>query len=305
MDVADGRRSYLFNGKARRLTEMVGNVPAVLFTPDDLDLVKGPSERRRDCLDSLGRRLDGQYRSVLSDYQKTLRQRNSMLKEMQRSGYPNGSPPGREELAWEESLAELGAHLGVRRQRLFTRLMAAASIRYGQIADGERLEGAYNPSYGHVAPDRAGCDAAAAAGSEEEGEGTPSLDVARQRLLEAIALRRTEERARGLTLIGPHKDEVIFQVNGREARGFASQGQQRSVALAMKVAEIDVLRDVTGKESMLLMDDVLSELDSARRSRLLSLCQGVSQSFITTTDLACIPASHYREGTLIELAGGP
>jgi len=285
MTVVDGKRNYLFNGKRRRLGDMTQNVPLILFTPDDLNLVKGSAEQRRLCVDDLGKKISRNYYLVLSDYHKTLRQRNAILKERRKAG--RFDKPGSEEMAWEERLAELGARLTVLRFKLFRRLVEQAALHYGHLSGGEVLTSEYVPSFWRT-----------------EGAcflDLPESEALRDLILQGFERRRTEEYVRGITLTGPHRDEISFYVDGREARGFVSQGQQRSIALAVKIAEFDVIRELSDKEAILLLDDVLSELDLNRRERLLRLCSEVTQSFITTTDLSAVPGEFLVSGTLIEL----
>jgi len=289
LTINNGKREYLFNGKKRRLSEFSENIPTILFTPDDLNLVKGPAEQRRLCLDDLGKRLSKQYYQIYTDYQKTLRQRNSILREQQKKRYL-GSLPSQAELAWDTRLAELGALLTTHRYRLYQRLMEKAIQHYQQLAVSEQLSAAYIPSY-HW-PDKTALLS------------LPTKTEVQEQLLQLIDVRRQEEYNRGTSLVGPHRDELCFFINGQEARGFVSQGQQRSIALAVKIAELDMLKEISGGEAILLLDDVLSELDKDRRERLLNLCQEVSQSFITTTDISSLPEQYYQTGTLIEL-GAP
>ena len=286
MTVVQGKREYLFNGKHRRLSEMSKTLPVVLFTPEDLSLVKGAAERRRLYVDGLGKRLSSQYYQTHSDYSKTVRQRNALLKERQKSRRYD-SPPTPEELAWDERLIGSGAPLTVYRYRLLTRLMERASEHYRALSDGEELDATYVPSFYR--------------GKGHGFEGTPDVETVREQLVESLGEKRREEYLRGLSLIGPHRDEIDFSIDGQEARGFASQGQQRSIALVMKVSELDMVKDTGGGGAILLLDDVLSELDGGRRERLLMLCGEATQSFITTTDLSSIPKDRFESSTVIEL----
>ncbi|MCL2136185.1 MAG: DNA replication and repair protein RecF [Coriobacteriia bacterium] len=286
MLVVDGKRQYLFNGKKRRLGDMTGVIPIVLFTPDDLDLIKGAPEQRRLCFDSIGKRLSKQYKKIYQDYAKTLSQRNSILRERQKNRMID-EPPRPEELVWEEHLADLGALLTVNRYKLYSRLMKYAKEHYAHLSGGETLDSAYLPSY-----------------DKNEAIGLlhiPETNEVKSLMLEAMETRRREEYLRGVSLVGPQRDEISFFVDGREARSYASQGQQRSVALALKMAELDVCRDITANDAILLLDDVLSELDLTRRQSLLSLSSNVGQCFITTADLRVIPDQFLSSANIIEL----
>jgi DNA replication and repair protein RecF len=306
MSVVDGKREYLFNGKKRRPGDVLGIVSAVLFTPADLSLVKGTSEQRRLFIDSLGRRLAKPYAKAVLDYQKTLRQRNHLLKEYQKNRLFSACPD-QAEAAWDMQLAEHGALLTVLRQRLQQRLYKVAARHYRAISGGEALGMAYLPSCRTAATVAAGSPENPLSGNmvaiPTDESPPPLLDLAevKEQICTAIAQRRMEELARGVSLVGPHKDDILFSVDGREARGFASQGQQRSIALAMKLAEVDILREATGNEPILLLDDVLSELDEHRRQHLFKQIEQVSQAFITTTDIRVIQADFLSQATVVNL----
>jgi DNA replication and repair protein RecF len=290
MNVVEGKREYLFNGKGRRLGDMAKIVPAIIFTPDDLSLVKGASEQRRTMIDSLGKRLSAQYSQVMADYTKTMRQRNSILRERQKSRLFD-APPSSEELVWTDRLAELGARLTVYRHRLYLRLIAEAAKHYHDLSGGETLSAEYLFSF--ISYD---------AGSKPETvEFTVEVEVVQALMAEALEQRRIDEYIRGLSLVGSHRDEILFYVDGRDARSFASQGQQRSIALAIKLAEMDLISEIIGEDAILLLDDVMSELDASRREQLLVLCSKASQCFITTTDINSIPEGPFKQATVIEL----
>ena len=290
MTVRQAKREYLFNGKSKRLSDMARIVPIVLFVPDDLALVKGSAEQRRLLVDSLGRRLSANYQKVYSDYSKVIRQRNFLLRERQkRRDYDSGT--GSEEAAWNDRLIEVGAALTLLRYGLFMRMAERAAINYQRLSGGELL------GYDYLASFQRGIDSAQRA---DLGQ-TTSAETVRSLIAQTIEARRAEEYVRGTSLVGPHKDEIIFYIDGQEARGFASQGQQRSIALAIKIAEMELVREISGSNAILLLDDVLSELDASRRNQLLLLSSEATQSFITTTDISVIPDVYLANGTLIEL----
>ena len=290
MNIVEGKREYLFNGKSRRLSDMAKIVPAIIFTPDDLSLVKGSSEQRRTMVDSLGKRLSAQYGQILADYQKTLRQRNAILRDRQKARLFDATPSN-EELVWSDRLAELGARLTVFRHRLFLRLVTQTAKHYRELSGGETLTADYRCSF----------NASPTNSEPETAEFLVEPETVKALMVEALEQRRVDEYVRGLSLVGPHRDEVVFYVDGRDARDFASQGQQRSIALAIKLAEMDLISEIVGEDVILLLDDVLSELDHNRREQLLLLCSKASQCFITTTDLNSIPEGPFRQGTIIEL----
>ena len=249
--VTDGKRSFTRNGKKCPAAGVRGVVPSVLFCPDDLDMVKRSASVRRAALDGFGVQLNEQYAQLLGTYERLVEQRNALLKERWCT---------RDMLvAWNDALAQAG------------------------VLDG-----------GAPRAHRGGADTGAGAGGDEGGAcaGAPvpadrPAQAAwwRERFLEALDAVFDDELRRGITLVGPHRDEIRFTVDGRDARAFASQGQQRSLVLAWKVAEVAVTRDILGHPPLLLLDDVMSELDAERREAFMRGIEGEVQTVITTTNL--------------------
>lgn len=255
---ADGRRTYTVNGQVkRRHSEVAGLLPSVVFTPDDLGMVKGPAERRRAAIDDLGEQLSSTYGALRRDYGRAVRQRNALLKEAVHGGEID---------AWSEQVVTLGASLVVHRLRLLDRVMEHAAARYAEMAAGEEL--------GYTYADR--CALATC----------PSLEapVIAEAMRDEMDHRRHEERRRQVTLVGPHRDDIVLTVRGKDARSFASQGQQRTIALAWKLAEVAVVEDVLRREPILLLDDVMSELDASRRAALSEVVMSRIQTVVTTTN---------------------
>lgn len=254
---SEGRRSYQVNGKSKRtLSEVAGILPCVVFTPDDLRMVKDAAEKRRAAVDGVGDQLSAAYRSSRAEYERVLRQRNRLLKE-------DRQDEGLLRL-WSDRLVESGAVYTARRRRLFERLAEKMSEVYLMLAGKEELVARYRPSWEEAVP---------------EGEGD------REAMEEALKMKRPEEMKRRISLVGPHRDEISFSVNGRDARSFASQGQQRTIALAWKLAEVRVITEVGGQPPILLLDDVMSELDEARRHALTRFVGEAAQTLVTTTNL--------------------
>jgi DNA replication and repair protein RecF len=255
---AEGRRTYEVNGQVRRRhSEVAGLLPSVVFTPDDLAMVKGSAERRRAAIDDLGEQLSSTYGSLRRDYGRAVRQRNTLLKE---------GVSGPELEVWSEQLLSLGSRLVVHRLSLLSRLMEHASRRYAEMAGGEEL--------GYSYADRCGIETCGALDAA-------SISAAMRMELDR---RGREERRRLVTLVGPHRDDIVLQVGGREARAFASQGQQRTIALAWKLAEVAVVEEVLHREPVLLLDDVMSELDADRRAALSEVVASEIQTIVTTTN---------------------
>ncbi len=274
----EGTHTFSVNGRAKRRTvDVAGRLPSVTFTPDDLDLVKGPAERRRGAIDDLGGQLSPAYASLRRDFGRVVRQRNALLKE---------ETSGAQMAAWDEQIAALGAKLLTHRLRLLGRVMDCARDSYQHMSSGESLSWRY--------ADRCGLPAEAGAASLE-------LEVAEAAIRVELERRAPEERRRATTLVGPHRDDVVFLVDGREARAFASQGQQRTVALAWKLAEVSVIEDLLKRRPVLLLDDVMSELDADRRASLRTAVAGRTQTFITTTNLGYFDAAALADATVVEL----
>jgi DNA replication and repair protein RecF len=274
----DGKRTYTVNGQMKRkLSDVAGLLPSVVFTPDDLDMVKGPSERRRSSIDDLGEQISATYGSLRRDYARVVKQRNALLKD---------GGPGADSVVWDEQLVALGSRLLSHRERLLARVMASASGAYAGMADGEVLTWRY--------ADRCGLP-------QDREPGALTQEQAATAMRWAMEQRRGEERRRLVTLVGPHRDDIVFYVGGREARAYASQGQQRTVALAWKLAEVQVVHDVLRRRPVLLLDDVMSELDADRRAALSSLVTADTQTFVTTTNLGYFSPELLEGATIVEL----
>ncbi|KAF0207934.1 MAG: DNA replication/repair protein RecF [Actinomycetota bacterium] len=277
----DGRRSCLINGVAkRRVSDVAGILPTVLFTPDDLDLVKGPAEMRRSAIDDLGDQLSKTYGSIRRDYAKVVRHRNTLLREW-RAGVEDLDP-------WNIQVASLGSKLLTHRRRLLLRVVHHAAAAYKDLADGEELSVLYN---------------------DHCGLGSIPLDVevtideAERAIIETLKGRAADEIVRHVTLVGPHRDDIVFLLGGRNARTFASQGQQRTIALAWTLAKVAVVEDIARKKPILLLDDVMSELDEDRRRALTSLVQKDVQTIISTTNTGYFDTKLLKQAVVVEIPG--
>ncbi len=261
-----------------RVREIVGLVRTVIFSPDDLTLIKGdPSDRRRfldDLLILRAPRLAG----VRSDYDRILRQRNSLLKT---AGHRRG--PSQESAlstleVWDSNLARVGAELLDERRRLVDELAPYLATAYTTVARGATREDAaidYRCSF-------------------ELPSGELSRADLESALLEEVARRRSDELDRGVSLVGPHRDELVLTLGGPpEARmpvkGYASHGESWSFALALKLASYDLLRS-DGDDPILILDDVFAELDTQRREQLAALVAGAEQVLVTAAVGADVPA---------------
>lgn len=262
--------------KINKVTEMIGSFKAVLFYPDNLGLVKDGPEERRSFLNIAASSCYPLYIKYYSDYKKALENRNCILKMMQKGLYID-----RTELdSWSASMAEYASYIYLMREDYVKRLTVYAAEVMKEISDGsEELSIIYESNIASGITDRQNVK------SEYERIFSSSLD---------------REIAAGITLFGPHRDDLDIRINGISARAFASQGQQRSIVLALKLAEGEVIKEICGEYPVFLFDDVLSELDDRRRKYVLE-GKGERQIIITGCNKAeCIGFTDKE----IEVIGG-
>jgi DNA replication and repair protein RecF len=273
------QKTIRINSVNRRGIDLVGQLRVVMFAPQDLALVTGaPSERRR-YLDVTLSQLDGRYVRALASYNQVLLQRNGLLR-----AWREGRRPRRradEELGfWDQKLAESGAYVLSERRRAIVELDELAALSFARIAgdDAARLQLRYQ-------------------------ETIPDDGVERFRA--ALSDSRAEELARGQTVVGPHRDDLLITVGGREIGLYGSRGQQRSATLALRLAEAELMRRRTDDTPVLLLDDLLSELDARRREQLLQvILQPGQQTLISATDLADFDAGFLSQITRVRVETG-
>jgi DNA replication and repair protein RecF len=242
-------------------------------------LVEGSPSARRRYLDATICQVDPIYSAALGEYSKLLPQRNALLKQLQRR---TGSNDGQLEF-WDEQLCRSGAVLIARRIRAIEEIENYAVPIYEQLTDGaEHLRLVYRPSYdpveNHTDQLAFQLDVPAKRSRLSDGEIAAGLQV-------LLRDNRTDEIMRGMTMVGPHRDELRFLVSGVDLGNYGSRGQSRSAILALKLAEMDWMHDRSGERPVLLLDEVLVELDPSRRRDLLSRINGSDQTILTTTDL--------------------
>jgi len=256
----DTRKQLKINGIAeRKIARLVGSLTAVFFSPDDLQLLKGPPSGRRRFLDIELSQVSQKYLHNLISYNKVLAQRNHVLKQI---------PHDFTMLSvLDQQLIEFGAQLMVSRIDAMKRLAPLAAHFHATIADHQEELRLHYQSFGIDTYQK-----------QNRGEVEAMLEA-------QIRHKRADELRRQLTLVGPHRDDIIFTIANRDARFYASQGQQRTAVLALKLAEIEFMLQETGEHPILLLDDVSSELDPTRRHFLLKAVEDGIQTFITCTDL--------------------
>jgi len=247
------KRAFRDNVALPRLSDLIGALNAVLFSPEDVDLVLRDPPQRRRLLDILVSQWNPPYLSDLDAYRRVLAQRNRLLKEKP-SGVRGQLP------AWNHQLADVAGRIVRERYNALDRMRGPAAEFYQRIGKAtEALETVYRSPVAAADRDR---------GSEVLGE---ELD------------RRTDEELNlGFTLVGPHRDNLVFQLNGHAAHRFASKGQLKSVLLAWKLGEATYLAEQTGRKPVMLLDDIFSELDSFRAESLLEMVQSFGQVVLTT-----------------------
>jgi DNA replication and repair protein RecF len=279
-----GRKRVLVNGVARRPSALAQALPVVLFAPEDMLLVVGSPGGRRNSLDALVVQTVPASGATMSTYARALTQRNNLLRAIR-----EGTAAPDELRYWDAVVIDDGAQIVDWRRDALARLAGPLSDAHQEIAPGEeQLQLRYVTN-------------------AEPSQTESTRDALRRRLLET----REKEMWNGATLIGPHRDDVIFVTGDRELSTFASRGQQRTAILAYKLAQLDLLTASAGQPPLLLLDDVFSELDPERRAHLVRRIGALPQAFVTTTttddlDPALVAASTVWEVTPGELTlGGP
>jgi DNA replication and repair protein RecF len=260
-DGTGGRKRIRVNGVGRRAAALGRTLRVVLFAPEEMLLVIGAPSLRRTTIDTLAVAGSAAYADDLATYGRTLQQRNSLLRAIREE------TATRDQLRfWDEAFLERGSRVVEGRQRLLAELAGPLAAAHGEIAPEEAAAGALTLQYVSNAP---------------QAPGESVHDALARRLVETA----DKEVWNGATLIGPHRDDVAFALAGRDLAGFASRGQQRTAILALKLAELDLLTALDGRPPLLLLDDVFSELDPARRSHLVRRIAELPQAFVTTTTL--------------------
>lgn len=254
---AHKRKLLYINGKtASRTGELMGHVTCVMFSPEDLDIVRGAPQGRRRFMDMLLSQCGKGYFYALQQYNSALKQRNALLHDIAHGASAATLP------AWDEQLCAAAVPVVKARQYAAQALSEFAAGHYAHI--GGRAEEVFSLRY--------------------QGNLCESVQPAED-LHALLQQSRAEDIRRMTTTVGPHRDDLLLTLSGRDMRAFASQGQMRTAVLSMRLAELDMLKSRSGESPLLLLDDVLSELDGGRRTRLLERIAGV-QTLLTCTDLS-------------------
>ena len=256
---ASVRKQIRVNRVRRTAAELVGTVNAVLFSADDLRFVQGPPSHRRRFLDILISQADTLYLKGLLRYQRVVQQRNQLLRMLR-----DGRAAPDEMDYWDDELVNEGSWITWRRNEVVRELAVSCAEHHSQLAAPEEdLRVAYRPS---VPP----------------GDTIPATE---DQFRQSLAAAGQRERATATTAVGPHRDDFDLLINGLDMGAFASRGQARTLALALRLAEATYLASVRSERPIVLLDDVLSEMDAERRRRVLEKTGEYEQTLITATDL--------------------
>ncbi|MFF3860484.1 DNA replication/repair protein RecF [Streptomyces sp. NPDC002209] len=274
-----------------RPRDVLGIVRTVLFAPEDLALVKGDPGERRRFLDELVTARSPRMAAVRSDYERVLKQRNTLLKSAAMARRHGGRSMDLSTLdVWDQHLARAGAELLAQRLDLIATLLPLADKAYEQLAPGGGPLGlAYKSSAGGEP------------GETVDGGTARTREALYEVLLAALAEVRKQEIERGVTLVGPHRDDVLLRLGDLPAKGYASHGESWSYALALRLASYELLRS-EGAEPVLILDDVFAELDARRRERLAELVAPGEQVLVTAAVDDDVPGA--LAGTRFGVSGG-
>ena len=279
------RKEILLDGVKRQVSDVIGHFNAVVFVPQMSQIIEGGPEERRRYLNLALVQAVPSYARVLSEYSQALSQRNALLKALYERGAAlslSKGGSGDQLEVWDETLARLGAQIILWRIEAVQQIERIASRVHHELTRGnEVLRLAYEPAYDPIKPEKQ-------LGLKLDtfiDRSALELDEIRDGFREKLANVRSEEIARGITTIGPHRDDLRFIVNKVDLRDYGSRGQIRTTLLALKLAEVDWMKERTHEWPVILLDEVMAELDSQRRADLLSYVGESEQVFFTTTDL--------------------
>jgi DNA replication and repair protein RecF len=290
------QKEILLNGVRRRALDLAGSLNAVLFLPDDLRIIEGPPSERRRLLDRTLSQADGAYARALAEYGRVLTQRNALLRQGQDRPFD-----ARQLDPWDVQLVDLGAQLSRGRAMALAELeRLAIPIHEALTRGGEQLRLAYLPSrLGRSSEGQLRLPLESAV----DWSTLPAAAIADE-LRRALAEARGDEIERGMTLVGPHRDDIRFLADGVDLRPYGSRGQNRTAMISVRLAEAEWIHQRTAEWPVLLLDETLAELDEARRRAVLERIALAPQAVLTAADLNLFPASFCRSAVVWELRGG-
>jgi DNA replication and repair protein RecF len=280
----------------RKKTDFTSILPSVIFTPEDLKIIKDGPSNRRDLLDNILESIYPDYNALKVQYQKILNQRNSLIK----------SIAGREEInnptlsAWDENLAKYGSEIIKKRHDLVSRIDPDFSRLMGKFFPEVEAGIFYIYSWNRKSSELVSSESDIHEALPDPGlpygklpQSAPPVEDIRQCFLSMLKQNLKKELSYKTTITGPHRDDFIILLNGKDIRSFGSQGQQRISAISLRLCEIEVIRESLKKDPVLLLDDILSELDFTREKIVLNLIKDKYQTFITTSNINYV--SHIKE----------
>jgi DNA replication and repair protein RecF len=291
------RKEVLLDGVKRSLSEVIGQFNAVVFVPQMSQIFEGGPEERRRYLNLTLAQTVPSYVRVLGEYSQALSQRNALLKTLNERGGNS------EQLrVWDEALARLGAQIILSRIQAVDEIEALAKRVHHELTRGrEVLRLSYEPAFDPLPQPNGQLNLKMDTPIDRSGL---KLEDIQAGFVERLAQLRREEIARGMTTIGPHRDELRFLVNGIDLGDYGSRGQIRTALLALKMAEVNWMRERTGEWPVILLDEVMAELDLERRADLLAYLGQREQVLFTTTDLNLFASDFARDAEIWDVQGG-
>ncbi len=286
-----GRTVYLNGQSLRRQLDFLSVLNVVQFSSLDLELVRGGPEHRRNWLDRLLVQLEPIYAYILQQYNQVLRQRNALLKQIKQNPEETETQKQAELELWDTQLAVAGTRVLRRRDRVLERLVPLAQAWHQSISGStELLEIIYQPNVNLPL--------------QNQSLSTAPPEQIQQAFFDKMTTRAIAEKKQGISLVGPHRDDVIFTINQTLARNYGSSGQQRTLVLALKLAELQLIEEVVGEPPLLLLDDVLAELDLHRQNQLIDAIGDRFQTLITATHLGAFDAQWLKHTQILSVQAG-
>lgn len=304
-------KNIAVNGVTQKtMSDLLGRLLIVSFSANDLNLLRGGPKFRRDWLDSLIFKLRPSFEDTFADFRKTIAQRNRLLKSIFERGKVTVTDQD-QLLVWDKQTARFGAKIIKQRLSILSQVLPLAEQHQSRISrQSEQL----SIRYLFKASDSTGSDSSDDEAEAEAAPSTAPLSAAQLADMDEIELaktlmrmlkeRRAEEIRRKQTTVGPHRDDLIFCLNDADAVSFASQGQQRSIVLALKLGELGLIKATMNESPVLLLDDVLAELDEFRQALLMSVVQASTQTIITTTHVTGFDPKWLYEAALYKVHDG-
>lgn len=263
-----------------KLADLMGQINVVLIEPYDVDIVRGEPSMRRKFLNLEISQIQPQYCHLMTNYRRVLDQRNRLLKEMQHSGSPDGVLD-----VLNEQLVNYGARILERRLAFIEHITSIAAEIHSRITTGgENLEIEYSSSV--------------------DLDGADGLEDLTERFRRRMGEVAGEEVRRGVTLVGPQRDDLVLTVNGVDARTYGSQGQQRTIALSLRLAELEVMEETAKEPPIVLLDDVMTDLDEERRAHVFEMTWGRCQTFVTAASRKAFEQDFLTGSRIFQVSDG-